>query len=88
MSQRACCAIGRQSSRYCLQSNIRQYTEADLKIIRNIHNLVKVRGFKIAAARKIIAKNPAKVDKSSVIINTLIEVRDELKDIRKQLDKL
>ena len=85
MSQRACCAIGRQSSRYCLQ---RQYTEADLKIIRNIHNLVKVRGFKIAAARKIIAKNPAKVDKSSVIINTLIEVRDELKDIRKQLDKL
>lgn len=69
-------------------SNIRQYSEADLKIIRNIHNLVKVRGFKIAAARKIIAKNPATVDKSSVIINTLIEVREELKDIRKQLDKL
>ena len=32
--------------------NVRQYTEADIEQIRAIYNLVKVRGFKISAARK------------------------------------
>lgn len=69
-------------------NNVRQYTEADIKQVRNIHNLVKVRGFKIAAARKMILKNPTVVDKSTEILNTLVSVRDELKEIRKQLDVL
>ena len=56
--------------------------------MRNIHNLLKVRGFKIAAARKMINKNPTTVDKSADILNTLISVRDELKDLKKQLDSL
>ena len=32
--------------------NVRQYTEKDIEQIRVIHNLVKVRGFKLSAARK------------------------------------
>lgn len=69
-----------------LPNKVRQYTEADIQQVKIIHNLLKVRGFKIAAARKMINKNPADVDKSSDILDTLIAVRDELKDIKKQLD--
>ena len=69
-------------------NKVRQYSEADIKQVRNIHNLLKVRGFKIAAARKMINKNTTTVDKSADILNTLISVRDELKDLKKQLDSL
>lgn len=69
-------------------NKVRQYSEADIKQVRNIHNLLKVRGFKIAAAHKMINKNPTTVDKSADILNTLISVRDELKDLKKQLDSL
>ena len=69
-------------------NKVRQYSEADIKQVRNIHNLLEVRGFKIAAARKMINKNPTTVDKSANILNTLISVRDELKDLKKQLDSL
>lgn len=71
-----------------LPNKVRQYTESDIQQIKIIHNLLKNRGFKIAAARKMILKNPQDVDKSSDIIDTLISVRDELKDIKKQLDSL
>ena len=63
-------------------NKVRQYSEADIKQVRNIHNLLKVRGFKIAAARKMINKNPTTVDKSADILNILISVRDELKDLK------
>lgn len=69
-------------------NNVRQYTEADIKQVRNIYNLVKDRGFKIAAARKMISKNPGVVDKSADILTTLNEVKDQLKDLKKQLDSL
>lgn len=67
---------------------VRQYTDKDIEQIRVIYNLVKVRGFKIAAARKMLNKNPAGVDKRTDIIDTLISVRDELKEIKKQIDGL
>ena len=68
--------------------SVRQYTEKDIEQIRAIHSLVKVRGFKLAAARKMLAKNRAGVDKSSDIIDTLISVRDELKELKRHLDGL
>jgi len=67
---------------------VRQYTDKDIEQIRVIYNLVKVRGFKIAAARKMLNKNPAGVDKRTDILDTLISVRDELKAIKKQIDGL
>ena len=70
------------------KNNVRQYTAEDIKQVRNIHNLLKVRGFKIAAARKMIHRNPGVVDKSTDILNTLISVRDQLTDLKKQLDTL
>ena len=69
-------------------NKVRQYTENDIKQVRNIYNLVKVRGFKIASARKMISKNPTVVDKSTDIIETLTDVRDQLKEIRKMLDTI
>ena len=68
--------------------NVRQYTEKDIEQIRVIHNLVKVRGFKLSAARKMLNKNRTGVDKSSDILATLISVRDELKELKKQLDSM
>ena len=71
-----------------VRESTRQYTEADIEQIRAIYNLVKVRGFKISAARKMLNHNRAGVDKSSEILETLISVRDELKELKRQLDSL
>ena len=68
--------------------NVRQYTEKDIEQIRVIHNLVKVRGFKLSAARKMMNKNRTGVDKNADILATLISVRDELKELKRRLDSL
>ena len=68
--------------------NVRQYTEKDIEQIRLIYNLVKVRGFKIAAARKMLNKNRTGADKNSEILATLISVRDELKELKRHIDGL
>lgn len=69
-------------------SKARQYTDKDIEIIKNVYNLVKVRGFKLAAARKMLAANKDGVDRSREIIERLVEVRDELTQLKKQLDYL
>ena len=69
-------------------NKVRQYSDADIRQVRNIYNLVKVRGFKIAAARKIISKNPTRIDRSSDVLSTLLSIRDQLKDMKKQLERL
>ena len=71
-----------------VRQGVRQYTEKDIEQVRIIYNLIKVRGFKIAAARKYLSKNRTGVDKSSDILDTLISVRDELKEIKKHTDSL
>ena len=67
---------------------VRQYTEKDIEQIKVIYNLVKVRGFKIAAARKMLQENRNGVEKSQKVMETLISVRDQLKELKKQLDGL
>lgn len=71
-----------------LPNRVRQYTEDDINVVRSIHNLLKVRGFKIAAARKMLYNNPDNVNRSEDILSTLISVRDELKAIKKHLDAM
>ena len=46
-------------------AKIRQYQEKDIEQIRVIHNLVKVRGFKLAAAKKILSQNRKGADKKT-----------------------
>lgn len=71
-----------------LGNGVRQYQEKDIELIRTIHNLVKVRGFKIAAAKKIINSNRKGADSQTRIMTLLTEVRDELKDITTMIDLL
>lgn len=69
-------------------AKIRQYQEKDIEQIRVIHNLVKVRGFKLAAAKKILNKNRKGADKRADVLEALIGVRSELLALKKQLDYL
>ena len=68
--------------------NVRQYTEKDIEQIKVIYNLVKVRGFKLTAARKMLNENRKNVDKSADILEMMINLRDELKNLKKQLDSI
>ena len=61
-------------------NRVRQYTEKDIEQIKVIYNLVKVRGFKISAAKKMIHANRQGVDKSADVLETLISIRDQLQD--------
>lgn len=69
-------------------TKVRQYTEKDIELLRSIYTLVKVRGFKLAAARKMINENRKGVDKSAEVLTTLISIRDQLKELKLQLDDL
>lgn len=69
-------------------NNVRQYTAADIENIKALYNLVKVRGFKLAAAKKMLRENKKGVDDNSRILESLVKVRDELKELKKQLDYL
>lgn len=68
------------------QSNVRQYTEKNIEDLKVIHNLIKVRGFKIAAAREYLKNNREGADKSSEVITLLQDTLSELQDIKKYLD--
>ncbi len=69
-------------------TKVRQYTVKDIEELKVIYNLVKVRGFKIAAARNYLRENRHSVDRSSDVLDTLVSVRDQLKEIRQHLDSL
>ena len=69
-------------------AKVRQYQDKDIEQIRLIYNLVKVRGFKLAAAKKIINNNRDGADKTADVLTRLISVRDELQALKRQLDYL
>lgn len=69
-------------------TKIRQYTDKDLELLKSIYTLVKVRGFKLSAARKMIYENRSRVDKSTEVIDKLISVREELRALKKQINGL
>ena len=69
-------------------AKVRQYQEKDIEQIRVIHNLVKVRGFKLAAAKKIINNNRDGADKTADMIERLTSIRQELQTLKKELDGL
>ena len=69
-------------------AKVRQYQDKDIEQIKLIHNLVKVRGFKLAAAKKIINNTRQGADKTADVLSRLIVVRDELQALRRQMDFL
>lgn len=69
-------------------NRVRQYTEKDIEQIKVIYNLVKVRGFKISAAKKMIHANRQGVDKSADVLETLISIREQLQDLKAQFGQI
>ena len=69
-------------------SGVRMYNDKDIETLKVIYNLVKVRGFKLAAARKMLQSNREGADKNAEVLERLILVRDELKALKAQLDGL
>lgn len=69
-------------------SKIRQYQEKDIEQIRLIYNLVKERGFKLAAAKKIINANRTGAERKAEVMTRLMSVREDLQALRRQLDAL
>ena len=49
---------------------------------------MKVRGFKLAAAKKIINNNRQGADKTADVLSRLIVVRDELQALKRQMEFL
>lgn len=47
---------------------------------------MKVRGFKIAAAKKILATNRKGADKTAEVLEKLMSIRDELQQLKRHLD--
>ena len=68
--------------------NVRQYSQEDIEEIRVIHNMVKVRGMKLAAAREAIAKNHDKENSTTDLMERLQDIRAELVSLRKELDNI
>ena len=69
-------------------NGVRMYTEKDIETLKVLFNLGKVRGFKLAAARKMLQANREGVDKNSEVLERLIQVRDELKALKAKVDSL
>lgn len=69
-------------------SKVRQYSEKDIEQIKLIHNLVKVRGFKLAAAKKIINSNRSGADKTAEVIEKLTSIRNELMALKRGIDEM
>lgn len=69
-------------------NKVRQYTTSDIELIRTIYSLVKVRGLKLAAARRVVNANRKGADKTGEILERLISVREELRTLKQQLDGL
>lgn len=67
-------------------NGVRQYSQKNIEEIRLVHNLVKVRGFRLDAACEILKKNRKDADRSAEIIERLMNVRDELMRINSHLD--
>ena len=68
--------------------NIGQYSQEDIEQVRLIHHLVKVKGMKLAAARKALRNSKGEVERNMEIVSRLQAVREELMQIKKELDGL
>lgn len=64
---------------------VRQYTKEDIKLVGIIHDLVKRRGMKLAAAREVLRKNKEGAYRSNEAIDMLKDIRAQLVEMRAQL---
>ena len=65
--------------------NVRRYTKKDIEEVRVVHNLVKVRGLKIAAARQLLSRNKSGEVQTAEVITRLKALREALVEIREDI---
>lgn len=63
----------------------RRYTKADVEQVRLVHDLVKVRGLKIAAARELLKKNKTGMVQTVEVVDRLRKIKAELQALREEL---
>ena len=68
-------------------NKVRQYTDKNIEDLKVIYNLIKVRGFKIAAARKMLSANRTGVDSKAKVMEKLTSIKDELLALKRQLGR-
>ena len=66
----------------------RMYTKEDIEEIRLVYDLVKGRNMKLAAARELIQRNREGARNTNDLLNRLQGVRDQLVEIKKELDSI
>lgn len=68
-------------------TNRRYYTPEDIELLRTIYYLVKVRGLHVDAAKEQMRLNRKNISRRMDVIGALTDVRDELEQILKSLEK-
>lgn len=63
----------------------RQYTAADIDVLKQVHFLVKTQGMTLEGAAKTLKGSSAKVDKNVKALESLKEIRAQLVEIKKSL---
>jgi DNA-binding transcriptional MerR regulator len=69
------------------RSNQRYYRPDDIRILRMIHYLVKVKGLRIEAAKEELRSNRKNVSRRLEIIDLLTETKESLNEILGALNK-
>lgn len=69
-------------------NKVRQYQDKDIENLKLVYGLVKVRGMKIAAARKAINANRAGVEHQTKIMERLLEVKTQLVELKEAMEKI
>ena len=68
--------------------NVRQYSQEDIDQLRLVRHLVKDKGMKLAAARKALKNKKDGAERDAEIVARLRSIREELMQIKKELDGL
>lgn len=69
------------------RSNQRYYKPEDIRLLRIIHYLVKVKGLRIDAAKEELRKNRTNVSKRVDVIDLLQQTRADLTELLTALNK-
>lgn len=69
------------------QSNQRYYRPADIRVLRMINYLVRIKGLRIEAAKEEMAKNRKNVSRRMEVIDLLTDTRDRLEEMLSALNK-
>lgn len=65
----------------------RLFTKADIETVKLIHHLVKERGLTLKGAKQKLKENRDETIQNYEIVNRLIEIREQLADLRDALQE-